>query len=442
LVLAELGRWTGFIVALDRQSEWFRYHHLLAEVLRATLLRTAPGLIPALHDRASRWHECRGTPVEAIEHALASGDRGRSAELLSRHLQPLWNRGLQVTIRRWLHAFSDTELVDYPALASGAAWVTCLLGERAEARRYIAILERATSRRGSFPMGESTTQSAIALLKAAFAWDGVSRMHTHAEVAYRLEPAGSGAHERAALYLGASFFLRGRFAIAQQLLEEAMTMSESAANTAAMAVCLLALIDLEAGRDKEAEARIERGLALIEHPEFEGYVSAAPLLAANAYFDMLSGDRKLATGRLARAVSLMPVTSARPWLSILLGILCGRAAVALEDLPLAGSVLAQARRELERYPDAGVLPHMLKKEERAFEAVRGGARVLGEPLTDAELRVLELARTHLTVEEIGLRLSISRNTVKTHLKMIYSKLNAASRGEAITRAQELGLIAH
>ena len=61
-------------------------------------------------------------------------------------------------------------------------------------------------------------------------------------------------------------------------------------------------------------------------------------------------------------------------------------------------------------------------------------------LTEAELRVLRLTPTHLTLEEIGHRLCLSRNTVKTHLKGIYAKLNVASRGEAVARAQALGLL--
>jgi ATP/maltotriose-dependent transcriptional regulator MalT len=87
-----------------------------------------------------------------------------------------------------------------------------------------------------------------------------------------------------------------------------------------------------------------------------------------------------------------------------------------------------------------MLPHRLAHEERALEAAHGGAAMLREPLTDAEMRVLELAPTHLTLEEIGSNLCISRNTVKTHLKAIYSKLNVASRGGAVERAHAIGLI--
>jgi LuxR family maltose regulon positive regulatory protein len=104
-------------------------------------------------------------------------------------------------------------------------------------------------------------------------------------------------------------------------------------------------------------------------------------------------------------------------------------------------MLGAARRGLARHPDAGILSHLLASAERAHEASQGGAKALLEPLTQAELRVLELAPTCLSIEDIGRTLSVSKNTIKTHLKAIYAKLAVASRSEAVDRARELRLIA-
>ena len=71
---------------------------------------------------------------------------------------------------------------------------------------------------------------------------------------------------------------------------------------------------------------------------------------------------------------------------------------------------------------------------------RGGGAVLGQPLTAAELRVLELLPTHLSPAEIGEALHISRNTVKGHLKAIYRKLEVSGRSDAVERARRLGLL--
>ena len=134
------------------------------------------------------------------------------------------------------------------------------------------------------------------------------------------------------------------------------------------------------------------------------------------------------------------MVDASPWRSIQTRALLGRVALAIGDLPLAGSLLEEARRELAGYPDAGVLPRLLAREERALEEARGGAGVLGEPLTAAELRVLELLPTHLSSAEIGATLHISRNTVKAHARSIYRKLDVSGRSDAVERARRHGLL--
>ena len=103
------------------------------------------------------------------------------------------------------------------------------------------------------------------------------------------------------------------------------------------------------------------------------------------------------------------------------------------------SLLERARAELARYPDAGVLPALLAKEERDLQATRSGKGVLREPITDAEMRVMALLSTHYTIEEIGRTLFISRNTVKAHLRSIYRKLEVTSRTEAVAATRALGL---
>jgi len=438
LVLEDLER-TGFVLPLDRRREWYRYHRLFAEVLRTALARTEPRLAPDLHARAARWHELNGSAEEAIEHTLASQDRGRAARLLSEHLRDLFNHGRQVTIQRWLRAFTDDDMLACPQLASGAAWSAGLAGDRLQTLHYLRIVEQADCA-GPFPLGESSSASAAALLRAAFGWDGVSQMRGMAEHAYRLESAGSGAHERGALFLGANLLLRGRTAAAQALLEEASTLGEAGASSTIFALGLLALIEVEARQFDQAQVRIDEGLALIDRLNLAGYTGSGSVLAARACLAVDRGDRATAESALGGVLALLPQSKVLPWWSILLTTLGGRVALALGDVEQATGLLVQARRDLARYPDAGMLPHRLAHEERALEAAHGGAAVLREPLTEAEMRVLELAPTHLTLEEIGGNLCISRNTVKTHLKAIYSKLNVASRGAAVERAHAVGLI--
>jgi LuxR family maltose regulon positive regulatory protein len=436
-LLAELERTNRFLVPLDRRREWYRYHHLFGEVLRTSLARFEPELVPDLHDRASRWHELNGTTAEAIEHALASRNRRRAAELVGRNLRVLFNSGQQTTIRGWLKSFSDADLEAFPPLAVGGAWAMAQLGERDLARRYVELLERMPSFDGPFLFDESSTRAAAALLRALLATDGINTMTQQAELAARLEPPGNAGHQLAATCLGANLYLRGQPVAAQRMLEEAYVLRDVGPLRALFALSMLALLHLEANRLGEAEDVVREGLVLADERGLNGYFASAGLLGVGAWLDLEHGDDEAARTHLDTLVSLLPRSAALPWLSIRLAVLAAQVALALHDLARGESLLRQARHELAAYPDAGVLPNLVVTTERELEALRAGAGTLHEPLTEAELRVLELLPTHLTVDEIGRRLNLSRNTVKTHLRGIYGKLSVSSRGEAVAQARAL-----
>jgi LuxR family maltose regulon positive regulatory protein len=230
-MIATLQQTCGFIVGTDRRQTWFRYHLLFGETLRFILTQTNEAWLPELHARASRWHAAHDLPEEAIEHALSSGNRRRASRLFAAHVRRLFNGGGHALLRRWIQMFSDADLAEYPPAAAAAAWVLGQFGERAPTRRFISILEHANSE-GPFAFGERSNASAVALLKGAFGWEGIAQMRAQADTAYRIEPAGTEAHERAALYVGANLFLRGRFDAAQRFLEEATAAAETDANTA------------------------------------------------------------------------------------------------------------------------------------------------------------------------------------------------------------------
>src|SRR5690606_9062544 len=101
-----------------------------------------------------------------------------------------------------------------------------------------------------------------------------------------------------------------------------------------------------------------------------------------------------------RAVRLLPRTAAFPWLAIETRIVLGGAATATGDLTGGGLLLQEARRRLTRFADAGLLPSLLAREERALQGALGGAAVIAEPVTGAERRVLELLPTHLSLAAI------------------------------------------
>jgi DNA-binding CsgD family transcriptional regulator len=127
------------------------------------------------------------------------------------------------------------------------------------------------------------------------------------------------------------------------------------------------------------------------------------------------------------------------WLLVLLaGVRCRRGR--LEE---ADTALQQAREELAELPDGGRIPALAERVERKLDAARAraGNGELLEPPSEAELAVLRLLVTDLSAREIAQRLYLSPNTVRSHSRAIYRKLRVNSRGDAVARAEALGLLA-
>ena len=438
-MIAELEDANLFLLPLDRTREWYRYHHLFRDVLRAELDHREPDAATSLHCRASEWHERFGTPEEAVHHGLASRDMDRAGDLVVGNSRALVNTGRHATARRWIEAFTDDEMAGHAPLALTAAIVVALLGEKEPARRYMAIAERAPWR-GLGALGESSGEAGLALLRAMFGWEGVTSMKANALAAYRLEPLGRPAHGPAAMVLGCSMVMLGRTEEGRPFLEGVAALGTTRASLSLIALGQLVQIALDDGRSRDAETLAREGTMIIDGLGLAEHTSAACVHTAIACLGAGSGDVGRARTALDQALPLLTRVSAFPWWSIQTGALLGRVALAVGDLELAGALLAGARRELARYPDAGVLPRLLAREERALSEVRGGRGVLSQPLTDAELRVLAVLPTHLSLEGIGGALHISRHTVKSHLSSIYRKLGATGRSDAVDRARRLGLL--
>jgi LuxR family maltose regulon positive regulatory protein len=134
------------------------------------------------------------------------------------------------------------------------------------------------------------------------------------------------------------------------------------------------------------------------------------------------------------------LTHALPWLAVQTRLELARAFITLRDADAARTMLAQIDEVRRRRPELGVLSLQaaeLKDElDELCDTVTGSA----SGLTKAELRLLPLLATHLSFREIGDRLYVSRNTIKTQAISVYRKLGVSCRSEAIDRACELGLV--
>src|SRR5207248_2909572 len=107
-----------FLVPLDEERQWYRYHHLFADAVRHGLWQREPDLLPELHRRASAWFEEQGLVPEAIDHALAAGAFEHAARQIEQVAWTLSAQGVAQTVRTWLEALPDHVLRMRPRLSS------------------------------------------------------------------------------------------------------------------------------------------------------------------------------------------------------------------------------------------------------------------------------------------------------------------------------------
>ncbi|HEX6477591.1 MAG TPA: LuxR C-terminal-related transcriptional regulator [Ktedonobacteraceae bacterium] len=120
-MLETLERANLFVVPLDEQRQWYRYHDLFREALRARLYAAHPELVPLLHTRAARWYESQGEWREAITHALTAPDYPLAASLIEQAAPVFWLSGEASVVQNWVLTLPDPVLRAHTRLAFNAA---------------------------------------------------------------------------------------------------------------------------------------------------------------------------------------------------------------------------------------------------------------------------------------------------------------------------------
>jgi LuxR family maltose regulon positive regulatory protein len=164
-ILLELADANAFVVPLDPERTWFRYHHLFGDLLRLELRRTLPEDVPELHRRAAGWFIRQGLVVDAVRHTQAAGDWPDAARLLADHSFSLALDGQAQTMQALVRAFPPGE--DYPELALVRAGGDLVQGRLDEAIAHLAIAE--TYAGTAPPDRQRRLRVAIASLKLSLA---------------------------------------------------------------------------------------------------------------------------------------------------------------------------------------------------------------------------------------------------------------------------------
>lgn len=439
-VLEQMEARNLLVLPLDRRREWYRYHRLLQDLLRSELRRQEPDVVQNLHFRAAAWFEANSMPEQAIGHAQAAGDYDRVARLILELQQPVWASGRVETVLRWMEWIRDvTSAEHYGAIAVHGSLIFALLGQPSEAERWAAAAERASSA-GILPDG-STIEATLAYLRAIVCRKGIGEMRRDAQLAWEgLSPASP--YRATMLYTeGISFLLEGDPTRAGPILARALNLATHSGSLPLAGLILAEQCGVAAERDDWAEVTTlaEQAAAIVEDGHFGDYWTSALAYAWASRAAAHRGDVSRARFYLGRASRLRPLlTYALPVVSVQALLEMTRAYITLADPGGAAAVLAQADDILRQRPDLGVLAELAGQLQAGL--ANGTSHAIGaSSLTAAELRLLPLLSTHLSYAEIGERLYVSKNTVKTQAYSAYRKLGVSSRSEAVVRTRELGL---
>jgi len=439
-VLEQLERANRFVVPLDRRGEWYRYHHLFAELLRNELARSEPDAAAELNRRAMTWCLAHDLPEAALIYGHAAGETDTVAGLVDQLALPTHYDGRLETLDGWLRWFSEDDLRRYPALAVVGGWLRALTGRSAEAESWLALAEGATS---TIPLsdGSATIEPWVALLRAAMMPDGPDRAVADGDLAIAELAPGSGWRPAALAIRGTAHLVLGSAESAIADLEAAVEGEPVASEATAVAHAQLALLAIRRGAWNEAGQHAWAGEAMIEDAGLGDYSTSALVHAGTARVALHEGRHEDARAALTAAHRLRPLLGyALPWMALQVGIELAHVHLALAELGPARTVLGEAEQLLDVRPQLGILVEDARALRDRIDAASGPDGAWAMSLTGAELRLLPYLATHLTFPGIASRLFISRNTVKSEAVSIYRKLGVSSRSAAIERAVELGFL--
>ena len=416
--LADIERANLFLVPLDDRREWYRYHHLFAELLRHELVRSHAGELDELHRRAASWLDANGAVDDAIHHACAAGDHELAVALVTRRWREPFNRGELATVDSWLDSLPAAAAAAEPDLCLARAWVALDRGMARESERW---LDGAT-RTGS---GEAAVLHAVLCFKLGKLAHAEDLAREARGMALEHAPLGRAV---ASCILGITLYYRGDLEGAQETLEEARRLALVGDNRLATVYALGygAQVSLDLQDDEAAKLSVEQAFELASAPATaEHFVTGMAWLARGRLeHDEPALESALALARRGAA----PLEIA----AVLL---------ALGEARRDPATLRAARQEVAECEDPGRLPQLIEAAELGLRGRQPGPkREIAGDLSDRELAVLRLMPTDSSLREIAQALYLSPNTVKTHSRSIYRKLSVSSREEAVERGRELGLI--
>ena len=441
-ILDLLERENLFLVPLDDDRQWYRYHQLFRQMLRSQLARTEPDLISELHRRASAWYRAQGSAEEAIGQALAANDTRSAVDLIARYWYEFVFAGRTATVRRWIQSLGDDRIRSDPLAAHVAAWIAALWGDQESVRRWLPVIE-AGQYEGHLPDGMRSLQFSAAMVRASFGFDGIAAMREWASTAVQLEsdPA-SPWHALALGSLGWALYLSGEPGAAT-VLGQAVMNQASIPLVRMLTLSASAMLATDEGRHAQADEFANAARDIADSSNLGDSPQASPVWTATATVHAHEGRYDEARAEFEKAIGLRRRWfGISPWENVDTLLRLAQMLIDIGDHAEAAELVAEARDVLTSLPDGAQAQQarLDRLEQRLAGRAQASAKPPTQPLTEREEAVLRLLRGALSLREIGQELFLSANTIKTHTRAIYRKLGVTTRAEAVERGYEAGLL--
>jgi len=426
------------LVRGERDAALVRCHPLVREALAGEHERAEPAAARRAHLRAAAWFEEHAQSERAIEQLLAAGDLDDAAAVLWRLAASHAFDERAERLDAWLGAIAPRRVERHAGLAAVAAARELGRGRLDHARRWADLAATApptaaatrSARRGVAVIAALTDPGDLAGLPAGL--DQVGQAGADADPWRALT----------ALAQGSAAALIGNEDLARRWLAEGVRAGiVEAAGLAALCEAQLAMLSLTAGDSADGASLAERARSRVEQVRVEEHGLLGLVVAATAFARAHRGRFEEARADVALVHRvLVDGDGLPPWLRAELHLAAARAELRLSDLGAGREDLRRAAQLAARVPAATALRAWIAEGRRLADAAAMVALPGSDPLTAAELRVLGFLPSHLSFREIGGRLYVSPNTIKTQAHAVYRKLGAVSRSEAVDRATLLGLL--
>ena len=354
----------------------------------------------------------------------------------------LYQNGRLKTVCGWIDRLDQPGLLEgHPEIAVLGAWTKGLSGHPAAAERWAEVAKGGFSA-GPLADGGATIEQWEATLSASMCRHGADRMGADAERVLDLADKRSPWRSRGSLLLGLSLVSSGMTTGPMRCSPTPSRWQRVRMNDdRSTALAERSLLASARGDVCGAYRFAEEARRVVLDAGLDEYVTSAITYAALGKVALDRHDRARARDQFGRADRLRPLfTWFMPVRAVQARLELVRERLVCADPVGARAVLREVDQLLRRTPGLGVLAVQAGELREQVDSMRLSSGDAAPLLTDAELRVLPLLGTYLSVAEIADRQFVSRATVKTQAISIYRKLDVTSRSEAVERAAELGLI--